>query len=117
MKKATKDQTKIDIARCEWRAELCEFAAAVAAEAGDTKANEVQSDNAVFFRLAAKAMRDYLDVAEKAKSRSPEAQEAAGVLREHRAFWRTLAGVNAPAPLVLDEFWEPSKKELLERFN
>lgn len=110
-------QWKIDVARAEWRAELCQFAAAAADAEGKAVEKDDKLSLAEYFTAEAEALRDYHAALGK-NPNTKKARAATLTLQQHREFWRGISEyLGNPRITALNDFPEPSADELFERFT
>jgi hypothetical protein len=100
--------SKMDAARANWRADLCEYHAAVLSEAGATVQAAEEQARADFHRTYASLMVELADA--KASGDPAVLSQAKNKLS---AFRKANKGDGIPSPAPLSDFIEPTNEELM----
>lgn len=100
--------SKIDAARANWRAEICDWNVAVLTEAGDIAQADTEKARADFHRKYASLM---LELADAKESGDPVKLNEAKV--KLHAFRQATKSDGVPTPGVLSNFNEPTNEQLM----
>lgn len=100
--------SKIDAARANWRADLCDWNVAVLTEAGDTAAADQEKARSDFHRKYASLM---LELADAKESGDPVKLNEAKV--KLHAFRQATKREGVPEAVSMSNFEEPSNEQLM----
>jgi hypothetical protein len=112
------EQATVDIARARWRAELLDYDAALYEQIGKPDIADSKRAGAALHRTCADVTERYEQALAAHGSKHPDTVAAALELRETRRVWRDVyLSFGGTTASVLDNFTEPSARELLEGAN